>query len=500
MIVIEMNPRVSRSSALASKATGFPIAKIAAKVAIGYTLDEIPNDITGVTPASFEPTLDYVVVKVPRFAFEKFPARRLHPDHPHEERGRGDGHRAQLHRGAGQGAAQPGGPQGPVPLRSHGPFDRLREPFDRLRRPFDGSGSIAELLAEASRPHDGRLGVVMQALQAGATPEQVFEATKIDPWFIDQLVLLLEVARRGRDRPGADPGAAAAGQAARLLRRPAGRAARPQRGRRTRGALGPRRPAGVQDRGHLRGGVRRDDALPLQLLRLRDRGGAADQARGADPGQRAEPDRPGDRVRLLLRARRDGAVGGRLRDRDGQLQPGDGVHRLRHRRPALLRAADLRGRARGRARRTPRRPDRRGDRAAGRSDAAAAGPGAQGRRRADRRHQPGGDPPGRGARRLLRRPRRGRPAGPQARHGPVVRRGQGRSPTRSAIRCWSAPRTCWADGGWRSSTTRTPCPPTSSGPPRSRRSIRCWSTASSTMRWRSTSTPSTTAPSSIWAA
>jgi carbamoyl-phosphate synthase large subunit len=71
--VIEMNPRVSRSSALASKATGFPIAKIAAKLAIGYRLDEIPNDITKVTPASFEPTLDYVVVKVPRFAFEKFP-------------------------------------------------------------------------------------------------------------------------------------------------------------------------------------------------------------------------------------------------------------------------------------------------------------------------------------------------------------------------------------------------------------------------------------------
>src|SRR5439155_23379626 len=73
VVVIEMNPRVSRSSALASKATGFPIAKIAAKVAIGYTLDEIPNDITAETPASFEPTLDYVVVKVPRFAFEKFP-------------------------------------------------------------------------------------------------------------------------------------------------------------------------------------------------------------------------------------------------------------------------------------------------------------------------------------------------------------------------------------------------------------------------------------------
>ena len=75
MVVIEMNPRVSRSSALASKATGFPIAKIAAKLAVGYTLDEIPNDITRVTPASFEPTLDYVVVKIPRWAFEKFPRR-----------------------------------------------------------------------------------------------------------------------------------------------------------------------------------------------------------------------------------------------------------------------------------------------------------------------------------------------------------------------------------------------------------------------------------------
>ena len=73
MVVIEMNPRVSRSSALASKATGFPIAKIAAKLAVGYTLDELDNDITGATPAAFEPTIDYVVTKIPRFAFEKFP-------------------------------------------------------------------------------------------------------------------------------------------------------------------------------------------------------------------------------------------------------------------------------------------------------------------------------------------------------------------------------------------------------------------------------------------
>ena len=132
MIVIEMNPRVSRSSALASKATGFPIAKIAAKVAIGYTLDEIPNDITRETPASFEPTLDYVVVKVPRFAFEKFPAADSDPDHAHEECRRGHGSGPQLHRGPGQGAAIAGGPPRSVPLRA---ADAVRWPSSLSRPP-----------------------------------------------------------------------------------------------------------------------------------------------------------------------------------------------------------------------------------------------------------------------------------------------------------------------------------------------------------------------------
>ena len=97
MIVIEMNPRVSRSSALASKATGFPIAKIAAKLAVGYTLDELRNDITGgATPACFEPTIDYVVTKIPRFAFEKFPRGRPAPDDADEVGRRGDGDRPHL--------------------------------------------------------------------------------------------------------------------------------------------------------------------------------------------------------------------------------------------------------------------------------------------------------------------------------------------------------------------------------------------------------------------
>ena len=116
MIVIEMNPRVSRSSALASKATGFPIAKIATKLAVGYTLDEIPNDITRETPACFEPTIDYVVTKVPRFAFEKFPGADDDAGPADEVGGRGDGHRPHLQGVAGQGAALAGDrPLGPGP-------------------------------------------------------------------------------------------------------------------------------------------------------------------------------------------------------------------------------------------------------------------------------------------------------------------------------------------------------------------------------------------------
>jgi carbamoyl-phosphate synthase large subunit len=99
MVVIEMNPRVSRSSALASKATGFPIAKVAAKLAVGYTLDELKNDITGgATPASFEPTIDYVVTKIPRFAFEKFPGAEPPADDLDEVGRRGHGHRPHLRR------------------------------------------------------------------------------------------------------------------------------------------------------------------------------------------------------------------------------------------------------------------------------------------------------------------------------------------------------------------------------------------------------------------
>ena len=175
VIVIEMNHRVSRSSALASKATGFPIAKIAAKLAIGYTLDEIPNDITKVTPASFEPTLDYVVVKVPRFAFEKFPAA----DTTLTTTMKSVGEAMAIGRNYSQALQKA--------LRS---LEKRGSSFHWGQQPK----SADELLEISKTPTDGRIVTVQQALRFGATAEQVFEATKIDPWFIDQIVLINEVA------------------------------------------------------------------------------------------------------------------------------------------------------------------------------------------------------------------------------------------------------------------------------------------------------------------
>ncbi|HEU4850053.1 MAG TPA: carbamoyl-phosphate synthase large subunit, partial [Terrimesophilobacter sp.] len=175
IIVIEMNPRVSRSSALASKATGFPIAKIAAKLAIGYRLDEIPNDITGVTPASFEPTLDYVVVKVPRFAFEKFPAA--------------DPRLTTTMKSVGEAMAI-GRNYATALQKALRSLEKRGSSFHWAGEP----GDKAELLALASVPTDGRIVTVQQALRAGATIDEVFQATGIDPWFVDQIVLINEIA------------------------------------------------------------------------------------------------------------------------------------------------------------------------------------------------------------------------------------------------------------------------------------------------------------------
>ncbi|MGH3275666.1 MAG: carbamoyl-phosphate synthase large subunit, partial [Streptosporangiaceae bacterium] len=177
MVVIEMNPRVSRSSALASKATGFPIAKIAARLAIGYTLDEIRNDITGETPASFEPALDYVVVKVPRFAFEKFPGAdpvlTTHMKSVGEAMAIGRSFPEALQKA----------------LRS---LERAGASLSWAQPP----GDAAELVRRCASPHDGRLATVHQAIRAGASVAELADATGIDPWFIDQIKFIEEVAER----------------------------------------------------------------------------------------------------------------------------------------------------------------------------------------------------------------------------------------------------------------------------------------------------------------
>jgi carbamoyl-phosphate synthase large subunit len=184
-VVIEMNPRVSRSSALASKATGFPIAKIAAKLALGYTLDEIPNDITAETPASFEPSLDYVVVKIPRFAFEKFPGAdttlTTHMKSVGEVMALGRSFTEALQKAVRS-------------LEAKGAELDFASPV----------GTRDDWLPRAARPHDRRLQAVVQAMRAGCSVADLHDATGIDPWFLDQLVLLNEVATELRDATALD--------------------------------------------------------------------------------------------------------------------------------------------------------------------------------------------------------------------------------------------------------------------------------------------------------
>ncbi len=169
LVVIEMNPRVSRSSALASKATGFPIAKVAAKLAVGYTLDELENDITGgATPASFEPTIDYVVTKIPRFAFEKFPGAEPDADHVDEIGRRGDGDRPHLRRKPAEGAAQPGD-------RAHRP--RRLSPS----RGWAPATTRTSIRAALGVPTPDRLLKVAQAMRLGVDHEQIYASCRIDP-------------------------------------------------------------------------------------------------------------------------------------------------------------------------------------------------------------------------------------------------------------------------------------------------------------------------------
>jgi carbamoyl-phosphate synthase large subunit len=178
MVIIEMNPRVSRSSALASKATGFPIAKIAAKLAVGYTLDELANDITRVTPASFEPTIDYVVVKIPRFTFEKFPGTPALLTTSMKSVGE-----AMAIGRCFAEALQKG-------LRS---METGLSGLDEIEPPGDGGPDAFRAALSAPRPD--RLLIAAQALRAGLSVEDIHDACKYDPWFLRELERIIDAER-----------------------------------------------------------------------------------------------------------------------------------------------------------------------------------------------------------------------------------------------------------------------------------------------------------------
>jgi carbamoyl-phosphate synthase large subunit len=186
IIVIEMNPRVSRSSALASKATGFPIAKIAAKLALGYHLDEIPNDITRLTPASFEPTIDYIVVKVPRWAFEKFPRA----DRTLTTQMKSVGEVMAIGRTFKEAFMKA---FRSLELGSSGML--FAQPQGKTEGGLTEEEEEGALQRELSRPTDRRMWAVFRALDRGWTVEDLHELTKIDPWFLTQFSQLVELVR-----------------------------------------------------------------------------------------------------------------------------------------------------------------------------------------------------------------------------------------------------------------------------------------------------------------
>ncbi len=181
MVVIEMNPRVSRSSALASKATGFPIAKIAAKLAVGYTLDELDNDITKVTPASFEPTIDYVVTKIPRFAFEKFPGSEPHLTTAMKSVGEAMAIGRTIHESLQKALAS---------------METGLTGFDEID--IEGSPDRAAIVKALSKQTPDRIRTIAQAMREGLSDDEIFLATKYDPWFLARIREIVEAEQHVR--------------------------------------------------------------------------------------------------------------------------------------------------------------------------------------------------------------------------------------------------------------------------------------------------------------
>ncbi len=404
LVIIEMNPRVSRSSALASKATGFPIAKVAAKLAVGYTLDEIANDITGgATPASFEPTIDYVVTKIPRFAFEKFPGAEpiltTSMKSVGEAMAIGRTFQESLQKalrsletgltgldeiaieGVGQGESDnERHPRGARHARRPTACSRSRRrcgsalPTSRFSTPARSiRGSWRRSAASSTRKREIRA----KGLPASAAALRRLKAMGFSDARLGKLTGL--------------PTDAVDGSAART-----------------------RRAAGVQAHRHLRGRVRLADRL--HVFDLRD--AVRRRASRARPRRRTRRRSSSSAAARTASARASSSTiaaatpafalqGRRLRDHHDQLQSGDGLDRLRHLRPALFRAAHRRGRAGDHRHRAPQRHAARRDRAVRRPDAAQARRSAGRGRRADPRHL---------ARRHRSR-RRPRPLQAAARHG-----------------------------------------------------------------------------------
>jgi len=175
MVVIEMNPRVSRSSALASKATGFPIAKIAAKLAVGYTLDELDNDITKVTPASFEPTIDYVVTKIPKFAFEKFPGSKPYLTTAMKSVGEVMAIGRTIHESMQKALCS---------------MESGLTGFDEVE--IEGAPNKAAVIKAISQQTPDRMRTIAQAMREGLTDDEIFNTTKFDPWFLARIREIVE--------------------------------------------------------------------------------------------------------------------------------------------------------------------------------------------------------------------------------------------------------------------------------------------------------------------
>ncbi len=366
LVVIEMNPRVSRSSALASKATGFPIAKVAAKLAVGYTLDELDNDITGgATPASFEPTIDYVVTKIPRFAFEKFPGA----DPTLTTAMKSVGEVMAIGRTFNESLQKA--------LRS---METGLTGLDDIALEGLGGGDDKNVIRAAlSQPTPDRLLKVAQALRLGVDHETVHAFCKIDPWFIARLQEIIDLEARVKAH-----GLPKSAQHLRNLKANGFSDTRLAKlaGLSEADVRAARKAANVEPVYKRIDTCAAEFASPTAYMYSTYETGldgepvsevAPDRPRKDHHSwRRAEPHRPGHRVRLLLLPRLLLADEGRVRDHHGQLQPGNRLDRLRHVGPPVLRAADGRRRAGDHPHRTNERHGQGCDRAVRRPDAAEA--------------------------------------------------------------------------------------------------------------------------------